>query len=187
MSGAHSHLRPRLPPECCGFTPPPEDFFPMPPLTKLAPGRPGDLPPPPAPGDLRSRSRASLQKSHMIDSKNTWNKQTLNLALRLVAKNAPDICRAFSCCLRCCLVDFTLPFETGTGFPSVRSLRACKTMRRRRRWDLRQPSVTLDWLRISFSSAFAAALACMLVILFSKCSNIVANGLALNEGCCSTA
>jgi hypothetical protein len=56
-----------------------------------------------------------------------WNTQSnSNLALRFEAKNAPDICRAFSVCLRCCLVDFTLPL-TGTGFPSVRSFRACST------------------------------------------------------------
>jgi hypothetical protein len=49
------------------------------------------------------------------------------LALRLAAKKAPDICRAFSNCLRCCFVVLAVPF-TGTGFPSVRSFRACEVM-----------------------------------------------------------
>ena len=125
MGAAPYHFRPRLPPECCGFTPPPEDFFPMPPLTKLAPARPGDLPPPPPPGDLRSRSRASLRKNHVRSKVRLHGSKKSDLALRLAAKNAPDIWRAFSCCLRCCLVAFTPPFETGTGLPSVRSLSAC--------------------------------------------------------------
>ena len=116
-----NHWRPRRPPECCGFTPPPKDFLPMPPFTN----RLEDLTP--AAGDLRSRSRASLQKivGQSLLVGNTQSNS--NLALRLEAKNAPDICRAFSVCLRCCLVDFTLAL-TGTGFPSVRSFRACNTI-----------------------------------------------------------
>jgi hypothetical protein len=55
-------------------------------------------------------------------------KKKSNLALRLAAKKAPDICRAFSVCFRCCFDDFTFPL-TGTGFPSVRSFRACHDVR----------------------------------------------------------
>ena len=55
-----NHLRPRRPPACCGLTPPPNDFFPIPPFTN----RPDDLAE--AAGDLRSLSRASLQKKNWL-------------------------------------------------------------------------------------------------------------------------
>jgi hypothetical protein len=145
-------LRPRLPPECCGFTPPPGDFLPMPPFTN----RLEDWPPPP-PGDLRSRSRASLQKCTQRTACCSAQSES-NLALRFAAKKAPDICRALSVCLRCCFVDFVFPLA-GTGFPSVRSFRACEVIKKDRKSNFRAEKFDLglaaDFFLFSLCSSFS--------------------------------